>query len=186
MGTAAVVLKKAPAAENTAFTVDGHKVETPFYLVEFNEAGQISRLYDKENDREVLAPGQCGNVLQVFEDNGVSIEHMPSGIDTMSIFVNKDVFEEKEQKILADIHKAVNPDHIELESNLALIAVVGRGMKSTRGTAGRIFSALAHAHINVKMIDQGSSELNIIIGVRHDDFKNAIRALYEIFVLTQI
>ena len=96
------------------------------------------------------------------------------------------VFEEKEQKILADIHKAVNPDHIELESNLALIAVVGRGMKSTRGTAGRIFSALAHAHINVKMIDQGSSELNIIIGVRHDDFKNAIRALYEIFVLTQI
>ena len=68
MGTAAVVLKKAPAAENTAFTVDGHKVETPFYLVEFNEAGQISRLYDKENDREVLAPGQCGNVLQVFED----------------------------------------------------------------------------------------------------------------------
>ena len=106
--------------------------------------------------------------------------------NTMSIFVNKDTFEEKEQKILSDINKTVNPDHIELESDLALIAVVGRGMKSTRGTAGRIFSALAHAHINVKMIDQGSSELNIIIGVRHEDFKNAIRALYEIFVLTQI
>ena len=88
----------------------------------------------------------------------------------------------KNRKILADIHKAVNPDHIELESNLALIAVVGRGMKSTRGTAGRIFSALAHAHINVKMIDQGSSELNIIIGVRHDDFKKcrSVR-YYEIF-----
>ena len=66
----------------------------------------------------------------------------------------------------------MNPDHIELESDLALIAIVGRGMRSTRGTAGRIFSALAHAHINVKMIDQGSSELNIIVGVRHDDFKN--------------
>ena len=130
--------------------------------------------------------GFCRKVLQVFEDNGVSIEHMPSGIDTMSIFVNKDSFEEKEQKILSDINKTVNPDHIELESDLALIAVVGRGMKSTRGTAGRIFSALAHAHINVKMIDQGSSELNIIIGVRHEDFKAAIRALYEIFVLTQI
>ena len=125
-------------------------------------------------------------VLQVFEDNGVSIEHMPSGIDTMTIFVHKDKFEEKEQQILAGIHKAVDPDHIELESDLALIAIVGRGMKSTRGTAGRIFSALAHAHINVKMIDQGSSELNIIVGVRHDDFKNAIKALYEIFVLTQI
>lgn len=130
--------------------------------------------------------GFCRKVLQIFEDNGVSIEHMPSGIDTMSIFVNKEAFEDKEQKILSDIHKSVNPDHVELESDLALIAVVGRGMKSTRGTAGRIFSALAHAHINVKMIDQGSSELNIIIGVRHEDFKAAIRALYEIFVLTQI
>lgn len=130
--------------------------------------------------------GFCRKVLEVFEKNGVSIEHMPSGIDTMSIFVNKDTFEEKEQKILSDINKAVNPDHIELESDLALIAVVGRGMKSTRGTAGRIFSALAHVHINVKMIDQGSSELNIIIGVKHEDFKAAIRALYEIFVLTQI
>lgn len=130
--------------------------------------------------------GFCRKVLQVFEDNGVSIEHMPSGIDTMSIFVHKDSFEEKEQKILADIHKTVQPDHIELESDLALIAIVGRGMKSTRGTAGRIFSALAHAHINVKMIDQGSSELNIIVGVRHEDFKGAIRALYEIFVLTQL
>ena len=130
--------------------------------------------------------GFCRKVLQVFEDNGVSIEHMPSGIDTMTIFVRKDTFEEKEQKILSDINKSVHPDHIELESDLALIAVVGRGMKSTRGTAGRIFSALAHAHINVKMIDQGSSELNIIVGVRHEDFKNAIRALYEIFVLTQL
>lgn len=130
--------------------------------------------------------GFCRKVLQVFEENNISIEHMPSGIDTMTIFVHKNEFEEKEQRILAGIHKAVNPDHIELESDLALIAVVGRGMRSTRGTAGRIFSALAHAHINVKMIDQGSSELNIIVGVRHDEFKNAIRALYEIFVLTQI
>ena len=125
-------------------------------------------------------------VLQVFEDQGISFEHVPSGIDTMTIYVHQDEFEEKEQQILAGIHKAVDPDHIELESDLALIAIVGRGMKSTRGTAGRIFSALAHAHINVKMIDQGSSELNIIVGVRHDDFKNAIKALYEIFVLTQI
>lgn len=130
--------------------------------------------------------GFCRKVLQVFEDNGVSIEHMPSGIDTMSIFVHKDSFEEKEQKILSDISKTVNPDHIELESDLALIAVVGRGMKSTRGTAGRIFSALAHAHINVKMIDQGSSELNIIVGVENRDFETTIRAIYDIFVNAQL
>ncbi|MDD3361031.1 MAG: aspartate kinase [Hespellia sp.] len=130
--------------------------------------------------------GFCRKVLEVFENNGISIEHMPSGIDTMTIFVEKKEFEEKEQKVMTEIHKAVDPDHIELESDLALIAIVGRGMRATRGTAGRIFSALAHSNINVKMIDQGSSELNIIVGVRHDDFKSAIKALYEIFVLTQL
>lgn len=130
--------------------------------------------------------GFCRKVLQVFEDYNISIEHTPSGIDTMTIFVHKDEFEKHEQQVISGIHKAVNPDHIELESDLALIAVVGRGMRATRGTAGRIFSALAHAHINVKMIDQGSSELNIIVGVKHEDFENAIRALYDIFVLTQI
>ena len=74
------------------------------------------------------------------------------------------------------------PDTIDIEADLALIAVVGRGMKSTRGTAGRIFSALAHAKVNVKMIDQGSSELNIIIGVTNDDFETAISAIYNMFV----
>ena len=75
---------------------------------------------------------------------------------------------------------------IELESDLALIAVVGRGMKATRGTAGRIFSALAHANINIRMIDQGSSELNIIIGVSNEDFESAIQAIYDIFVATRL
>lgn len=78
--------------------------------------------------------GFCRKVLQVFEENEISIEHMPSGIDTMTIFVHKDEFEEKEQRVLAGIHKAVDPDHIELESDLALIAIVGRGMRATRGT----------------------------------------------------
>ncbi len=130
--------------------------------------------------------GFCRKVLQVFEDNNISIEHMPSGIDTMTIFVHQDEFEENEQKVLAGIHRAVEPDAIELESDLALIAVVGRGMRATRGTSGRIFSALAHANVNVKMIDQGSSELNIIIGVRNHDFDAAIKAIYDIFVTIQI
>ncbi len=125
-------------------------------------------------------------VLGAFEDNGISFEHMPSGIDTMTIFVHQDEFEEKEQKVISDINKATTPDSIDLESDLALIAVVGRGMKSTRGTAGRLFSALAHAHINVKMIDQGSSELNIIIGVKNEDFEDAINAIYNIFVVAQL
>ena len=125
-------------------------------------------------------------VLQVFEDNDISFEHMPSGIDTMTIFVHQSEFEEKEQKVLAGIHHAVHPDSIDLESDLALVAVVGRGMRATRGTAGRIFSALAHANVNVKMIDQGSSELNIVIGVRNHDFENAIKAVYDIFVTARL
>lgn len=125
-------------------------------------------------------------VLEEFEKNGISFEHMPSGIDTMSVFVHQEEFGKKEQEILAGIHRNAHPDSIEIESDIALIAVVGRGMKSTRGTAGRIFSALAHSHVNVKMIDQGSSELNIIIGVEDSDFEKAIKAIYDIFVTVQL
>lgn len=125
-------------------------------------------------------------ILQVFEDQGISFEHVPSGIDTMTVYVHQDEFEEKEQQVIAGIHRAVQPDYVEMESDLALIAVVGRGMKSQRGTAGRVFSALAHAHVNVKMIDQGSSELNIIIGVENREFEEAVKAIYDIFVVTQI
>ncbi len=125
-------------------------------------------------------------VLQAFEDNGISFEHVPSGIDTMTVFVHQDEFEDKEQKVVSAIHRLAEPDSIDIEADLALVAVVGRGMKSTRGTAGRIFSALAHANVNVKMIDQGSSELNIIIGVANEDFEAAIKAIYDIFVVAQL
>ena len=125
-------------------------------------------------------------VLSAFEQNGISFEHMPSGIDTMTVFVHQEEFEGKEQQVLSAIHRLAQPDTIDLEADLALIAVVGRGMRSTRGTAGRIFSALSHANVNVKMIDQGSSELNIIIGVANNDFETAIKAIYDIFVTTQL
>ena len=130
--------------------------------------------------------GFCRRALASFEDNGISIEHMPSGIDTMTVFVHQEEFEGKEQQVISAINNNCQPDTIDLEADLALIAVVGRGMKSTRGTAGRIFSALAHANVNVKMIDQGSSELNIIIGVSNADFETAIKAIYDIFVVTRI
>lgn len=125
-------------------------------------------------------------VLQVFEKYGISFEHIPSGIDTMTVFVHQSEFEEYEQSVIAGIHRAVEPDFVELESDLALIAVVGRGMRATRGTAGRIFSALSHARVNVKMIDQGSSELNIIIGVKNADFEQAIKAIYDIFITAAV
>ena len=130
--------------------------------------------------------GFCRKVLGVFEDNNLSIEHMPSGIDTLTIFVHQEEFVEIQEKIIEEIKAIVKPDSVEIELDLALIAVVGRGMKSTRGTAARIFSALAHAHVNVKMIDQGSCELNVIIGVSNEDFRTSIQAIYDIFITVQL
>jgi aspartate kinase len=130
--------------------------------------------------------GFCRKVLQAFEENGISIEHMPSGIDTMTVVVHESEFVSKEQQVVSAIHRMAHPDSIEISSDLALIAVVGRGMQDTRGTSGRIFSALAHARVNVRMIDQGSSELNIIIAVKNEDYQKAICAIYSIFVDTQL
>ena len=121
-------------------------------------------------------------VLQVFEENNISFEHTPSGIDTFSVLVHQEEFADKEQDVIAGLHRAVNPDNIYLESDLALVAIVGRGMKNAQGTAGRLCTALANAGINIKMIDQGSSELNIIVGVRDEDFERTIRAIYNEFI----
>ena len=104
----------------------------------------------------------------------------------MTIVVHEDEFLDKEQQVVSEIHRLTHPDSIEIQPDLALIAVVGRGMKSAYGVSGRIFSALAHARVNVRMIDQGSSELNIIIGVDERDFEKAIKAIYDIFVTTQL
>ncbi len=121
-------------------------------------------------------------VLQAFEENDISFEHMPSGIDTMTIVVHADEFIHKEQSVVSAIHRLAEPDSVEIESGLALVAVVGRGMKSASGTAGKLFTALAKEGINIRMIDQGSSELNIIIGVDNKDFETAIKAIYNTFI----
>ncbi len=146
--------------------------------------GFVSVNIDKDMMNAEVGFGR--KVLSAFEENGINFEHMPSGIDTMTVFVHEPEFAAKEQAVISAINRNAHPDSIEIEADLALIAVVGRGMKSTRGTAGRIFSALAHANVNVKMIDQGSSELNIIIGVSDNDFDAAIKAIYDIFVTTQL
>lgn len=121
-------------------------------------------------------------VLQAFEEYGISFEHMPSGIDAMTVFVHQDEFIDKEQGVVSAIYRLAKPDTIDIEADLALIAVVGRSMRAQKGTAATIFKALADVDINVKMIDQGSSEQNIIIGVANRDFEAAINAIYKSFV----
>lgn len=161
-------------AQKTGYTITGIAGKKDFCAVLINKDMMNSEV------------GFCRRVLQAFEESGISIEHMPSGIDTMTVVVHESEFISHEQQVISTIHRLAEPDSIEIEADLALIAVVGRGMKSLRGTAGRIFSALAHAHVNVRMIDQGSSELNIIIGVENRDFEKAIRAIYNIFIMTQL
>ena len=139
-----------------------------------------------EKDKMNSEVGFGRKVLQAFEESGISFEHMPSGIDTLSVFVHQPEFEGKEQIVLSTLHRLCKPDSIEIDADLALVAVVGRGMKSNRGVAARVLAALAHNNINVRMIDQGSSELNIILGVKNSDFETAIKAIYDIFVTTRL
>ena len=120
-------------------------------------------------------------VLEAIEKEEVNFEHLPSGIDTMSVILSTDEIADKRDRILDRICSTVEPDSITIEDGLALIAVVGRGMVKAKGTASRVFKATAEADINIKMIDQGSSELNIIIGVDETDFVSAMNAIYKEF-----
>ena len=179
-------IKNTNAPEDEGTWIVGHTCQKSKYTITGIAGKKDFAAVSIEKDMMNSEIGFCRKVLQVFEEYGMSFEHMPSGIDTLSVMVNQEEFQKKEQNILSGINKAVNPDQIDIHSDLALIAVVGRGMKSNRGTAGRIFSALAHANVNVRMIDQGSSELNIIIGVANEDFERAIKAIYDIFVEVQL
>ncbi len=121
-------------------------------------------------------------VLQVFETNGISFEHLPSGIDTMSVIVASAAIEGRREKILSEISDAVHPDTVFIDDKLCLVAVVGRNMRNVVGTLARVTTAIAAAGISIRTVDQGSSEMNIILGVREKDFESAINAIYAEFV----
>jgi len=121
-------------------------------------------------------------VLDVLEDNEISFEHLPSGVDTMSVVVSSEYLEERRERLIASINKRVRPDSVVIEDGMALLAVVGRGMVKAKGTAARVFNSISAADVNIRMIDQGSSELNIIVGVEEHDFDKALNAIYSEFV----
>lgn len=120
-------------------------------------------------------------LLSVLEQCGICFEHMPSGIDTISLVISDTELNGKLEKVINRIRENTNPDDIHIQSGLALIATVGHNMASRPGTAAKLFTALAAANINVRMIDQGSSELNLIIGVNIADCERAINAIYHAF-----
>ncbi len=126
--------------------------------------------------------GFARGVLAVFEHHGISFEHMPSGIDTLSVIASDAALEGKLDAVLDDLQSTLHPDSLDVDPDLAVIATVGRGMAHTPGMAARVFNALARADVNIRMIDQGSSELNIIVGVNTADFEKAVRSIYAAFV----
>ena len=121
-------------------------------------------------------------VLSVLECEGIPWEHMPSGIDTLSVVLRDELVLGKMQRIINNIRESTQADNVEIHSGLSLIAIVGHNMASRQGTAQTVFEALAYNHINVRMIDQGSSELNIIVGVDTFDYEKAINAIYHAFM----
>ncbi len=120
-------------------------------------------------------------VLQLLAKYRINCEHIPSGIDTLSIVLSTKELDSCREALLKDIEDEIQPDVLSVEDGLAMVAVVGHGMVQTKGTAARIFSAIAKADVNIRMLDQGSSELNIILGVSENDYAKAIKAIYEEF-----
>ncbi len=127
--------------------------------------------------------GFARRVLGIFENHGINIEHCPSGIDTLSVVVSNEEIADKAERVREDIQRIMQVDKLDVETDLALIATVGEGMSHQVGMAAKVFCALRDAKVNIRIIDQGSSELNIIVGVNGSDYEKAIHALYKAFVV---
>lgn len=132
-----------------------------------------------EKDMMNSEVGFTAKILNIIAAHGLSFEHLPSGIDTMSLILHTAHLEPVRDQVLAEIQEAVQPDTLFVEDGLALIAVVGQGMAYSKGIAAKIFQAITDAGVNIRMIDQGSSELNIIVGVDEKDYESAIRSIYD-------
>lgn len=166
-GTLIVVREEDCPSGSTITGIAGHK---NFTLLSIEKAMMNSEI------------GFGRRVLQSIEDFDMSFEHLPTGIDTMCVILADSELTDRREQVIERIEETCHPDSIELSGGLALIATVGRGMVRQKGTAARLFGALARADVNVRMIDQGSSELNIIVGVDIEAFEKAVRAIYNEFV----
>ena len=171
----------APADPGTMIVaaVESQKVDTVITGVAGKKGFSVIAI-EKEMMNSLVGFGR--RVLEVLENNDLCFEHLPSGIDTMSVVVNDADFLPKKDAIIHELQRKTKADSISVYDGIALIAVVGRGMAGERGTACRVFNAIAESGVNIRMIDQGSSELNIIVGVAEEDYITTLNAIYHEFV----
>ncbi len=121
------------------------------------------------------------DVIGILNKHDVNFEHIPSSIDSLSVVISDEEISDKLDQLIEDIEMSLAPDNIQALPNMALVAVVGAGMVKTKGMAAKIFTALADAGVNIRMINQGSNELSIIIGVENEDVEEAIRGIFKAF-----
>ncbi len=169
----------APDDEGTMIVPNVNDEDTDIITGIAGKKGFSVIAVEKANMNAELGFGR--RMLTALENNNISFEHMPSGIDTLGIVLANSEIEGKQPQLLDDVYNLCQPDSLEVFKGLALIATVGRGMISKVGVAGRLFTALAQSGVNIRMIDQGSSEINIIVGVDEKDFEKAILAIYNAF-----
>jgi aspartate kinase len=162
-----LIVPEEQAAERPIAGVAGRN---GFYLLQIEKT-----LMNKER-------GFGRRVLGILETRGVSYELSPSGIDSMCVVIDQDGFDDVEEDVLSEIRRNCEPDAIDVERDLALIATVGHGMARRTGVASRLFGALSKAGVNVRIIDQGASEISIIVGVSAADLDTGIRSIYDAFV----
>ena len=126
--------------------------------------------------------GFVRRILGILDDYDINFEHLPSGIDTVSVVMSNQAINGRIDEVLDEFRTRLRPDSVDVFENMALVATVGHGMSFRPGVSAKLFTALAEAGVNIRMIDQGSSEMNIIVGVENKDFETAIRAIYQAFV----
>ena len=126
--------------------------------------------------------GFVRKILDILDDFDINFEHLPSGIDTVSVVMSNKAINGRLEEVLDEFRARLRPDSIDVFEDMALIATVGHGMSYRQGVSATLFEGLADAGVNIRMIEQGSSEMNIIVGVKNTDFEKAIRAIYRAFV----
>lgn len=171
----------APEAKGTMIVSSTNEYDTEHIITAISGKKGFS-VINIEKDKMSSDTSFVRRLLEILEDNEISLEHIPSGIDSISLILSTEALKGRGEKIIASMNRRVAPDSITIEDGISLIAVVGRGMVKNKGVAARVISSISEIGVNIRMIDQGSSEFNIIIGVEEHDFEATLNAIYKEFV----